>query len=264
MNPQIIGILTQKNYRDFFSDSPRQNSLNEIALCPIIEFRGDTFLPEEIPPKLALIKSNWSEKQGRIPKILFTLRLACDGGKWIVSPAARWELWEKCIGSGLVDWIDIELEEIEESRGLVDLICSSSQVKMLLSHHHFSSSYSAFQFEQKLTLMEVFNPDMVKFAVTLQTREDFIEMLVFSKKLSEKFPLSCCISMGIWGKMSRIGSPLIGAPITYGFLGDSEVVSGQLSVKKLDNYLKLIHALIPKGISEEALVSLLEVKMNDE
>jgi len=264
MNPQIAGILNESNFGDFFSDSARSDALNELNNCSVLEFRGDTFSPSDVPEKLVAIRSVLSTAPMKTPKILLTLRLPKDGGEWTGSANSRVELWTRCIENDLVDWIDIEIEEIEGIRELVDLIQSNSGLKMMISQHNFKSSYTFNEFEQKLALMKNFKPDLVKFAVTLQSRDSFVEMLAFSRNLSAVYPLSCCISMGIWGKMSRIGSPLIGAPITYGFLGSSEVVSGQYSVKKLKNYIKLMERLIPKRISEKDLVSLLEEKINDE
>jgi 3-dehydroquinate dehydratase type I len=86
--------------------------------------------------------------------------------------------------------------------------------------------------------MMLFNPDIVKFAVTASSQGELEILLEFALKFRNNTLPACVMSMGKYGPVSRIASPLAGAFLTYGFLGEGPSVPGQVSVTKLREKLK--------------------------
>ncbi len=234
----IIGIVNKECWPSLgLTDSELTSSLSNSAdLCHVLEFRSDTFDSEDMFACLKRLRKNLKPTQ----KLLFTLRMERDGGACVKSPLEREQIWTKVIEHQLADWLDIEIEEIDQCTSSFLSLLRQSKTKMLLSHHCFSGSYSFQDFNLRIKKMESYFPDILKMVVTLRSEEEFGSLMKVSQGLAKAHPLSCCISMGEYGVASRLGSPLIGAPLTYGYLGEKPVVSGQLSVTELDKHFKAL------------------------
>jgi 3-dehydroquinate dehydratase len=80
--------------------------------------------------------------------------------------------------------------------------------------------------------MRAFKPDGVKFAVT-PVSDQVSALLDFARKVGAEFPASCVLGMGVAGMNTRLVSPLLGCPFTYGYLGEGPVAPGQLDVESM-------------------------------
>jgi 3-dehydroquinate dehydratase-1 len=238
-----------------------ENIYRQLSVCDVLEFRADTFPEEKIHNLLKDLRASVIEKfagEDKKKQLLFTIRLPEDGGKWTKSPDLRLPHFEYILEQNLADWIDFEVEEAGNMPSQLFNQMKSQSVKLMLSHHNFQNSYSHSHFMHFVQKMDEFKPDIVKFAVTVQSRQEMHNLFEFSKILYRDHPLSCVISMGKYGKISRIGSPLVGAPLTYGYIGRHPTVPGQLDVSKLNSMLcKLIKSEI-QGITTEKLILQLE------
>ncbi|MFC1584874.1 type I 3-dehydroquinate dehydratase [Fibrobacterota bacterium] len=266
IKPKIVGVLTSDNTRALFhGHGPDDQFVNQVSTCDILEFRADTFSGPEIIKALTVIRDYFDKNlqvNAKGKPLLFTLRLERDSGKWRGSPVSRQPLFQEVIAKNLVDWVDIEIEEAGNFPAqLFDLIRNSS-VKLMVSHHNFKKSYSFAGFSSLLKEMAEFQPDIIKFAVTVRSYNELEILLDFSKKLSKDYPLSCVISMGAFAKQSRIGSPAIGAPITYGYLGPESTIAAQIEVCELSQGLKKILNKEPFTYTSRQLIDLMDRELD--
>jgi 3-dehydroquinate dehydratase-1 len=229
-SPKIIGVITSDNVGFLFDHEAGSDSLK---VCDVLEFRADTFSDNLLLEYLTKVRTHTRAISTQDKPILFTIRLEKDGGNWKKETASRYSIFNQVIDQELVDWVDMEVEEAEQvPKHIYDKI-KKLNIKLMISHHNFQRSYKESEFIRKTDEMAEFHPDIVKFAVTAQSREDFFALLDYSSQLALRYPMSCLISMGEYGPVSRIGSPLIGAPITYGYFGNKSVVAGQIEVREL-------------------------------
>ncbi len=234
--PLIIGIITRNNYHQVLDCSKYLNIQDDLQVCDILEFRADTF---PLGGALQALRGlNHARKVlpvlGLSPKsLLFTLRLPVDGGGWLSSPEKRWYFIYKAIQEDLIDIVDIEIEHITNAPAYLKEALATGSKKLLVSHHNLHGSYSFINFKDLVSKIRPFSPDIIKFAVNARTEEELDSLLQFSIWLKSQWALSCAISIGRYGRMSRIGSPIVGAPIVYAFLGDTPTVKGQVCANHL-------------------------------
>ncbi|MBF0433334.1 MAG: type I 3-dehydroquinate dehydratase [Fibrobacteria bacterium] len=227
---RIVGIITRDNFEWLLNgDSQFSESVHAAG---ILEFRADTF-PQAKIPKIAEKFSEYMQKTYPELLTIFTIRLPKDGGQWEGVSEERWPVVDKVLEQGHMHWFDIEIEEILKLPKTIFDKIKIQQKKLVLSHHNFSQGYTINEYQDILAKMELSQPDIIKFAVTAQTELEIGYLLEFSQDLVKNYPLSCAVSIGPYGVLSRIASPLVGAPLSYGYLGGEPTVPGQISVQKL-------------------------------
>jgi 3-dehydroquinate dehydratase-1 len=237
---RIIGIVTAANRMD-------PAMWDALALCDLAEFRADGFPPGRVIDEALSFRRESRLKLGRPIETLLTLRLQRDGGAWPDSDAAlREPIWQSLglDGGGpggqgpggqgpLCDWVDVEIEEFaslsQKTRGLLQ----SGRAQLLLSHHDFRGCPPRGELAALMARMQAHNPAGMKFAVTCGNRGELSELLAFARDLADATPHGCALSMGATGRVSRVLGPLLGCPLTYGYLTGGAVAPGQLSAGEL-------------------------------
>jgi 3-dehydroquinate dehydratase-1 len=261
--PVIIGVITEDNFDDVMRDlDPAESEKGPVMACNVLEFRADTFSESRMEKNLLELRQRLLRQSKKEKKLLFTLRLGNDGGKWEKSSDLRNSVFEKVIQRRLADWIDLEIEEVSKISPQLIKEVKQQTLKLVISHHNFNASYSEKEFDELTDKMAKWNPDIVKFAVTVHTFGELKNLLESSKKLSKRFPLSCLISMGKFGGQSRICSPIIGAPLTYGHIGKQSVVDGQIEVRELNRRVIRMMKHYHPALSGQQLLELLEAGPN--
>lgn len=231
--PLILGVISAHNCENLLGNKIPTSTLKA---CNGFEFRADTF-PMDKSHGILLDVRNYLKKLAdsfqEHKLLLYTLRLERDGGNWADSPEERNPLFTTVIQEELADWVDLEIETAQNLHHKEINLIKQSKAKFLVSHHNFQSSYSIAKFEHYQQSMSFLRPDITKFAVTARTQSELQTLLTFSSTLSKEYPLSCVMSMGQCGPVSRLVSPITGAPIVYGYLGEKSVVPGQIEVREL-------------------------------
>jgi 3-dehydroquinate dehydratase type I len=204
-------------------------------ICGGIELRADGVPVADIAGAVADFDAEKSRRGFKGP-VIFTLRLRRDGGAWEnADAAARNEVWES-LPPGTCDWADLEVEEIASVSPTALDSLRSSGVKILLSHHAFAPEDPS-AWEKAYADMKAFRPDGVKFAVDLAS-EDVPDLLDFGRRVGAEFPESCVLGMGVAGMKTRLISPLLGCPFTYGYLGEGPVAPGQWNVEGMQSFFE--------------------------
>ena len=231
-NPKLIGIITKNEWQKVNGKWILNKETNKsLQYCSIIEFRGDTFDNDTV---IDALKWFAIEIKDRDIKLLYTIRLPQDGGLWKGSAESRNDFFERAMP--FVDYIDIEIENIKYHT-LTIKKCHYHTTQWICSHHHFEGTYSKELYLEKMTEMKKKSPSMIKIVVSCNHREDLITLLETAG--SHSLESVCLMSMGEWGKFSRYLSPLLGASYTYGFLGKSPTVLGQVPISDLNHFFSL-------------------------
>jgi len=223
LKPCILGIVTAGML------AKRQYPA-ALWTCGGVELRADG--PDVLPTDaIAGAVADFDEEKGRrgfTGPVIFTLRLQRDGGAWPDAQApARNAVWTS-LPPGTCTWVDLEIEQVDGVA--VEALDSlrSSGVKILLSHHAFGPE-EASVWEKHLHAMRALKPDGVKFAVSPGS-DQIPALLGFARRVGAEYPESCVLGMGAEASVTRVLSPLLGCPFTYGYLGEGAVAPGQLSV----------------------------------
>lgn len=221
MKPTVIALITAQNM-----DQPEVQA--DLAMADLWELRYDTFAPGTD------LKALVQDLRGRASKpLLLTVRMEGDGGLWPRERSAeRLDLWAQALQLG-VEWIDIETEVPEQLRqDLWELRKRlGAQTQILISHHDFKNAGGLEQLLARFHGMQSPYGDAYKMALTFADPAEERAMELFVGAQPEK--LLSCFSMGALGQRSRLRMPYLGAPWTYGYVGDQPSAPGQLSVRFL-------------------------------
>jgi len=249
---RIIAVITQNNLTEILKLGKNKSISDQISHCSTIEYRADTFPQKDIINNLRDLYTYLQSEYGERKRLLFTVRLPNDGGNWNSSLADRYRIIQKALNLDIIDWLDIEIEEADNMPEELNSFIREKQIQLLLSHHNFNRSYNKSKFLNLLEKMEAHSPDLVKFSVMVQNDIELSDFFAFALILRQRFSLSCLMSMGTYGPWSRVLLPLLGCPITYGYVGDKPVVDGQLEVRELSDKIQKIEksGLIEQGTDE--------------
>jgi hypothetical protein len=61
-------------------------------------------------------------------------------------------------------------------------------------------------------------------------------LLELARKVAAEYSVSCVLGMGSEATLTRLLSPLLGCPFTYGFLGEGAVAPGQLPAARMRDF----------------------------
>lgn len=220
--PVIVGSIKDS---DVTSGKIKDDIFRKID---IVEIRIDKFKNisldyiTSIVKKLSVSVSN---------PIIATIRDKKEGGETEIGEDARCEIFENIIGH--VDCVDIEINS-----GLFKRMCSfahSNKKIVIGSYHNFKSTPSLKMLEKILENGKKWKADIVKIAVTANSKNDVARLVDFTIKNRGKNIVT--IAMGDIGRVSRILNPMLGSLLTYGYVTAPSAI-GQPSVNEIYEWLK--------------------------
>lgn len=183
-----------------------------------VEIRADLF--ETCAAGLALterLKDRWP--------VLFTVRLAAEGGAWRDSESRRIEIYSEALRRGAV-LLDAELRS-GAARAL-----SEHGAPLLVSHHDFDGPIGPDALEELTAEAASLAHLGIKIVPTAARPLDALRTLQWVAARKAGGPRRIGFAMGDHGVFSRILTPAWGAPFTYGSL-TVQVAPGQLSARDL-------------------------------
>jgi 3-dehydroquinate dehydratase-1 len=212
--PLIAGILTDR-------DSPAADS-DELNAVDIIELRVDMF--GSVDPDH--VKNVFKDVRSRYNKpILATVRDVREGGEREVP--GRLDVYRGIIP--LSDLVDVEIQS-GELFPQIRRLCSTFKKILIGSYHNFDFTPDNGFLDAMVKQGEDQGADIVKIAVKTTDKEQLIGFLDFALRNRDKGLIT--IAMGDGGLPSRIFTPLLGSPITYGYIKTASA-PGQLSVQEM-------------------------------
>ena len=178
---------------------------------------------------------------GEIP-LIFTCRIALEGGLKKIAQEKRLELYTAAIKSGNIDIVDVELCNEKEFVQAIKACAVAADVKLILSHHNFKETPSEPFIYAKLVEAEIAGADISKLAAMPKNYEDVLTLLSATNRArneSVKVPI-VTMSMGPEGAISRLAGGLFGSDITFA-IGKKASAPGQIPIKDLKLGMSLLY-----------------------
>jgi 3-dehydroquinate dehydratase-1 len=213
-----------------------------VALRPdLLEWRVDACeLVENIGECLALLRE-LRQSIGEIP-LIFTCRIALEGGLKKLTQEKRLELFTAAIASGNVDLVDIELCNEAKFVKVIQERAKTDNVKVILSYHNFKETPSEPFIYSKLVEAQTAGADIAKLAVMPETYGDVLTLLSATNKARNervRVPM-VTMSMGPEGAVSRLAGGLFGSDITFA-VGLRASAPGQIPIQELKMGMALLY-----------------------
>ena len=212
--PLVAGILTDRDYL-----SADEDAMNAVD---IIELRVDMFGLTEP----GHVKNIFKEVRSRYNKpVIATVRDVREGGEREI--ADRLDVYRGIIP--LADLVDVEIQS-GELFPQVKKLCFTFKKILIGSYHNFDSTPDDAFLHAIVKQGKALGADIVKIAVKATGRDDLIRFIDFALRNKEAGLIT--ISMGDQGLPSRIFTPLLGSPVTFGYIKTASA-PGQLSVQEM-------------------------------
>lgn len=223
--------------------------------CDMIEWRADYYLSaiddlgEKLKEKdiyLEMIKllDDINYIAAGMP-VIFTVRRKGQGGMVDINKAQNDSIRELVAQSELVDFIDVELFDENDSFDEYDIKSQINEIhrygcRALLSYHDFEHMPQPVEIVNIIKTMNNLGADVCKLAAMANSREDAENLLKATALLTRNgIGPVVTIAMGEWGRSTRVAAGRYGSCMTFA-AGSSQSAPGQIDVftmkKWLDEY----------------------------
>ena len=209
------------------------------AGAEFIEFRADFFKDLTEKDKLLdLLKK--IEILCKDTIILFTIRSKNEGGQIQIEENELISLLEFVSATGCVDFIDVEIDGYKNSAALISHI-QKNGTYVIASNHNFSSTYNEDQIISIFEKMYNAKADIQKIAMMPQNKMDVLNTLRALSAFYDKYQdaLAVAISMGEYGKASRVCGGLFGSCMTFAAMKDASA-PGQVAFDDMKALLRVL------------------------
>ncbi len=208
---------------------------------PMIEWRADCLdgigQPEELRGVLKEITPYVSDTV-----MLFTIRSKNQGGSADLGEKTLLYLDEVVAKSGVFDFIDLELFELERPEREIRRL-QQMGTRVIVSHHDFRSTPDDTVLHLLMEQLAISGGDIAKLAVMPDSAEDVIRLLKLANDTRLTYPELpiVAIAMGELGVISRVAGETFGSCISFGADGEGSA-PGQLQFDTLASILDALHA----------------------
>ena len=194
----------------------RQQILQALSHADIVEFRLDLFSSID-SEALQQLRDEFS-----IP-MTFTLRSSQQGGQYAQSEESRLSAIRR-IASVKPDYLDIEYDVPRSF--IEEVISQHPETKLILSYHNFTETPQ--DLDNLYDSLKTTPAFYYKIALMANSPLDTLRVLNWVQAKADKKLM--VMSMGPHGQISRILAPIVGTPVVYASLDDTQQTApGQLS-----------------------------------
>lgn len=206
----------------------------------IIEWRVDFF--DRIGDTAAVIETARALRGvvGNRP-VIFTRRAERGGGeRTTIADAAVVDLYDAVAASGLVEFVDLEMDNETEHLRRVRESARRHAVRLILSYHNLSYTPGFDYLVDRFLEAERLGADVAMVQVMPRNRADVLRLLAATAEADEKtrIPL-ISISAGPLGSVSRMVGGLFGSWLSFG-VGESASAPGQIPIGDLVTVFDII------------------------
>jgi 3-dehydroquinate dehydratase-1 len=179
------------------------------------------------------------EKLGGIKKpVVATCMPEWEGGRYVGSEDDRISTLTGAFEFS--DYVSIELKTREDLRNRIISEAGKSGVKVIVSYHDFEKTPTEEEILDILKKEKEAGADIAKIAFMAGNYGDVLRVMNVLVENKAGIPI-IAISMGEFGKISRVLGPLFGSYLTFASTGGgSESAPGQLTVDELKQILEII------------------------
>lgn len=155
-----------------------------------------------------------------------------------LSSSARLNLFQRAIVAG-ASYLDLDIATEGPSLAELKLLCVQHGCKLIISYHDFEGTPSAELLREIVGDCFRRGADIVKVACLVTAPQDNARLLGLLGEHSSVVP----VGMGLPGRVTRFLAPLLGSPITYAALSESEQTApGQLTVARMRATIEVLRA----------------------
>lgn len=215
------------------------------ALLPmapdLFEWRVDAYAKAADPPDCLDALAALRSIIGDIP-LIFTCRIADEGGMQALDPPTRLALIDAAIRSDLMDIVDIELCNTASFIEAVRATSSRHDTKLILSYHDFAQTPAEDFIVDRLTRAQARGADIAKVAVMPHDYQDVLTLLnatFKARRQAVKIPL-ITMAMAREGAVTRLAGGLFGSDITFA-IGKAASAPGQIPIDDLRRAMALLY-----------------------
>lgn len=192
-----------------------------LAFCDIIELRLDYLKDIDIAEIRRLRKTI------SVP-VIFTLRKKSQGGECVIPEPQRLGILME-LASLRPDYIDIEFDTLDAY--LHTLKKTFPKIHLIGSYHDFKKTPK--NLERLFARVHKPHFDSLKIATFAHDICDSLRFLIFLKKISKTHRITG-MTMGEYGEVTRILSPIVGSLMTYGSIDAASITApGQLTMQEM-------------------------------
>lgn len=205
--------------------------------CDFFEWRRDYFTAESEQESTCLKRIRFLIKD---KGLIYTFRSNCEGGQSKISDRQRLAMIKSAIETELMDYIDIELDNLPYFLAEIETVLKPVKVKKILSYHDFK------QLPKNQTVTMVFDKmranqaDVLKIALRPGCKNDLRRLinltLTYGQTIDEPM---IAIAMGDLGKISRIAPEFCGGSLSFAS-GTKKTAPGQLSPQAINDQRKAL------------------------
>ena len=164
--------------------------------------------------------------------IVFTLRIAAEGGARELSQDVRRECINAVVQSRVIDLIDVELSNPPEMLKAIIDTARNHATRVILSFHDFQGTPSTETLLSKISEMITQGADVAKIACMPQDPGDVLRLLQATLSARHAHPAVplCTMSMGRLGSLSRVAGFLYGSDMAFA-VGQEVSAPGQIPIR---------------------------------
>jgi 3-dehydroquinate dehydratase-1 len=208
----------------------------------VVEWRSDFF--EDVEDSTKVIEALVGIRTVlTVVPLIFTFRNLKEGGVKEISTEYYFALNKAVTGTGLVDFIDIEL--FTDKNDLLSLVESAHlrDVFVIISTHDFAKTPSKEEIVSRLRKAQEMGADIPKIAVMPTNNADVITLLDATNTMYEQYADRPIITMSMAGQgiISRLSGEVFGSALTFGAAKKASA-PGQIAVADLRTVLSLLHS----------------------
>lgn len=234
--PLVCMPIVAKSYDDLMLEA----GVILVQKPDLVEWRVDYFEDIEDMNKVLIALEKLREKLIDFP-LIFTLRIAEEGGFRKLDQDYRMRLIKEAIKTEKIDIIDFELINGEDD--IRDLLDTAKQygIYTIISNHDFEKTPMKEEIIERLKKAQEVGADIAKIAVMANATEDLLELLQATHIMKEQYAKVPLVTMSMSGKglLSRLGGGIFGSSITFA-AGRDISAPGQISAKDLRSVLSII------------------------
>lgn len=212
----------------------------EGRMADLVEWRADAYEHVLDPDKVCEVLKMLRNLLGGTP-LLFTIRTRREGGEIDISFEDYISVNTEAIKSGYVDLVDVEIARGDDVAYMIVEAAHERGTKVIGSYHDFQKTPKKEDIIMRLCKMQEVEADIAKIAVMPQSERDVLTLLdatLTMKELHGETPV-VTMSMGRFGRISRVCGELFGSAITFGTVGNASA-PGQMPVETLEECMKYI------------------------
>jgi 3-dehydroquinate dehydratase-1 len=229
VRPLVCVPLLAAQKTDLIDQAKRLRSLSP----DLFEWRVDSYDKAADPADCLATLGDLRAIIGDTP-LIFTCRIAAEGGMQSIDAQTRLTLIDAAIASAVPDIVDIELCNPPAFIQAVQAAAARNGVRLILSYHDFAHTPEAADILGKLEQAQTQGADIAKVAVMPNDYKDVLTLLnatLKARSTTVKIPI-VTMAMGQMGAVTRLAGGLFGSDITFA-IGDASSAPGQIPIDRL-------------------------------